>query len=215
MQVRRTRTLAAGAEQPPALPFLYSTGQRSDKCVVCFRGLPRFGKTTPRASAVQRSRLASLSAWLRSAPGGIPRASSKASVARLFKRNLSANDCFPSLIAPKRSCCPITGPRRIRLRFEGCLFQVLHGPDWGPQKPALSVQVEAVCPGRFDQPTAGRQHPRGLNAAAAARRPDDCRSGSRQPRSLCGMIQSHHRIRELSDRLSIRYRLAESCNCAC
>jgi hypothetical protein len=51
--------------------------------VVYFRGLPRFGKTNPRASAAQRSRLANLSASLRSGPGGIRRATSKASAARV------------------------------------------------------------------------------------------------------------------------------------
>jgi hypothetical protein len=56
---------------------------------VYFRGLPRFAKINPRASAVQRSRLAHLSASLRSGPGAIRRASSSASAARLSQSSLS------------------------------------------------------------------------------------------------------------------------------
>src|ERR1700752_4307248 len=58
---------------------------------VYFRGLPRFAKITPRASAAHRSRLASLSASLRSTPGGISRACSKASTARKSRSDLSVD----------------------------------------------------------------------------------------------------------------------------
>jgi hypothetical protein len=68
------------------------------RCELYFRGLPRFAKINPRASAVQRSRLANLSASLRSRPGGICRASSKASAARISQSSLSGNRCVSLLI---------------------------------------------------------------------------------------------------------------------
>ena len=46
-----------------------------------FRGLPRFAEINPWLSAVLRSRPAFLSASVRGAPGGISRASSRASIA--------------------------------------------------------------------------------------------------------------------------------------
>jgi hypothetical protein len=72
---------------------------------VYFRGLPRFAKTNPRASAAHRSRLASLSASLRSRLGGIRRASSKAYAARVSQSSLSVERCVSLLIAPRSSCC--------------------------------------------------------------------------------------------------------------
>jgi hypothetical protein len=68
------------------------------RCELYFRGLPRFAKINPRASAVQRSRLANLSASLRSRPGGICRASSKASAARISQSSLSGDRCVSLLI---------------------------------------------------------------------------------------------------------------------
>lgn len=69
---------------PAARNTIYATAfvQPGERHGAYFGGLPRFAKTNPRASAVQRSRLANLSASLRSGPGGIWRASSKASAAR-------------------------------------------------------------------------------------------------------------------------------------
>jgi hypothetical protein len=72
---------------------------------VYFRGLPRLAKINPRASAVQRSRLANLSASLRSRPGGIRRASSKASAARMSQSSLSGERFVSLLIAPQSSRC--------------------------------------------------------------------------------------------------------------
>jgi hypothetical protein len=69
------------------------------------RGLPRFAKINPRVSAVQRSWLANLSASLRSGPGGIRRASSKASAARLSQSRLSGRCGVSLLIAPRSSRC--------------------------------------------------------------------------------------------------------------
>ena len=69
-----------------------------------FRGLPRFATINPRASAAHRSRLANLSASLRSGPGGIRRASSKASAARASKSRLSIERCVSLLIAAQSSC---------------------------------------------------------------------------------------------------------------
>src|SRR5580698_9057238 len=60
---------------------------------IYFGGLPRFAKVNPRESAVQRSRLASLSASLRSGPGGIRRARSSASAARISESILSGDRC--------------------------------------------------------------------------------------------------------------------------
>ncbi len=70
--------------RPAARNNLYATAfvQPGERHVAYFRGLPRFAKTRPRESAVHRSRPANLSASLRSGPGGIRRASSKASAAR-------------------------------------------------------------------------------------------------------------------------------------
>jgi hypothetical protein len=70
-----------------------------------FRGLPRFPKINPRASAVQRSWLANLSASLRSGPGGIMRASSKASAARLSQSSLPSKRGVSLLMAPESSRC--------------------------------------------------------------------------------------------------------------
>jgi hypothetical protein len=69
-----------------ALPFIH------------FRGRPRFAKTRPCESAVQRSRLASLSASLRSGPGGNMRACSKASAARISQSILSDPFCVSLLM---------------------------------------------------------------------------------------------------------------------
>jgi hypothetical protein len=71
---------------------------------VYFGGLPRFGKTTPRESAAHRSRLANLSASLRSGPGGIRRASSKASTARVPQSYLPVERRVSLSIAPQSSC---------------------------------------------------------------------------------------------------------------
>jgi hypothetical protein len=49
--------------------------------LIYFRGLPRFAEINPSPSAVLRSRPAFLSASVRCAPGGISRASSRASAA--------------------------------------------------------------------------------------------------------------------------------------
>ena len=73
------------------------------RCGFYFRGLPRFAKINPRASAVQRSRLANFSASLRSGPGGIMRASSKASAARLSHSSLPGRRCVSMLIASQSS----------------------------------------------------------------------------------------------------------------
>jgi hypothetical protein len=67
-------------------PISYEPSKCRD---VYFRGLPRFAKINPRASAVQRSRLATLSASLRSGPGAIRRASSSASAARVSQSSRS------------------------------------------------------------------------------------------------------------------------------
>jgi hypothetical protein len=69
------------------------------------RGLPRFAKINPGASAAQRSWLANLSAWLRSGPGGIRRASSKASAAKLSQSRLSGGRGVSLLIDPQSSRC--------------------------------------------------------------------------------------------------------------
>lgn len=71
---------------------------------VYFGGLPRFAKTNPRASAAHRSRLANLSASLRSGPGGIRRASSKASTARVPQSYLPVERRVSLSIAPQSSC---------------------------------------------------------------------------------------------------------------
>jgi hypothetical protein len=78
-----------------------STGQTPQ---VYFGGLPRFAKTNPRASAAHRSRLANLSASLRSGPGGIRRASSKASTARVPQSYLPVERRVSLSIAPQSSC---------------------------------------------------------------------------------------------------------------
>jgi hypothetical protein len=91
--------LPGSAEYPPHNCVLYLGKPHGGY----FRGLPRFGKTNPHASAVQRSRLANLSASLRSGPGGIRRASSKASVARVSQSSLSVERCVSLLIAPQSS----------------------------------------------------------------------------------------------------------------
>ena len=62
-----------------------------------FGGRPRFATTRPRASAAQRSKLANLSASLRSGPGGITRASSKASTARVSQSYLPVERCVSLL----------------------------------------------------------------------------------------------------------------------
>jgi hypothetical protein len=73
---------------------------------VYFRGLPRLAKTSPRASAVQRSWLANLRASLRSGPGGIRRASSKASAARLSQSSLAGKRGVSLLITSQSSRFP-------------------------------------------------------------------------------------------------------------
>jgi len=78
-----------------------STGQTPQ---VHFGGLPRFAKTNPRASAAHRSRLANLSASLRSGPGGIRRASSKASTARVPQSYLPVERRVSLSITPQSSC---------------------------------------------------------------------------------------------------------------
>jgi hypothetical protein len=70
-----------------------------------FRGLPRFAKISPRASAVHRSWLANLRASLRSGPGGSNRASSKASAARLSQSSLSGERRVSLPIALQSSRC--------------------------------------------------------------------------------------------------------------
>jgi hypothetical protein len=59
--------------------------------------------TRPRASAAQRSRLASLSASLRSGPGGMTRASSRASTARVSQSYLPVERCVSLLITAQFS----------------------------------------------------------------------------------------------------------------
>jgi len=74
---------AEGPADTKLVPPAARNNLQPGECHVAYlRVLPRFAKTSPRASAVQRSRLANLSASLRSGPGGIWRASSKASAAR-------------------------------------------------------------------------------------------------------------------------------------
>jgi hypothetical protein len=58
-----------------------------------FGGLPRLANVNPRESAEQRSRLARLRASLRSGPGGIRRARSNASAARISQSILSGERC--------------------------------------------------------------------------------------------------------------------------
>ena len=72
---------------------------------VYLRGLPRFAKVNPRASAVQRSWLANFSASLRSGPGGIRRASSKASAASLSQSRLPGRRGVSMFIVPQSSRC--------------------------------------------------------------------------------------------------------------
>jgi len=56
---------------------------------IYLRGLPRLANTSPRSSAVQRRELANLRASLRSGPGAIWRACSKASAAATSQSNRS------------------------------------------------------------------------------------------------------------------------------
>jgi hypothetical protein len=63
-----------------------------------FRGRPRFAKTRPCESAVLRSWPASLSASLRSGPGGNRRARSNASAARISRSTLSGPLCVSLLM---------------------------------------------------------------------------------------------------------------------
>ena len=91
--------------RPAARNNLYATAfvQPGERHVAYFRGLPRFAKTSPCESAVHRSRPANLSASLRSGPGGIRRASSKASAARLSQASLSDEYCASLFIALQSS----------------------------------------------------------------------------------------------------------------
>jgi hypothetical protein len=92
-----------------------------------FRGLPRFAKVNPRASAEQRSWLAHLRASLRSGPGAITRASSNASAAAISQSTLSGELCVSLLIARSnflrqlepvgKSAKPDLGSRELK-RFE-------------------------------------------------------------------------------------------------
>jgi hypothetical protein len=68
---------------------------------VYFRARPRLAKTNPRASAAQRSWPANLRASLRSGPGGIWRASSRASAATWSQSSLASQRCVSLLIAPQ------------------------------------------------------------------------------------------------------------------
>jgi len=77
----------------------------------------------PRASAVQRSWLANLSASLRSEPGGIRRASSKTSAARLSQSSLSSRRCVSLLIAPQSSrCLDLSKPFDSKTLISAMLF---------------------------------------------------------------------------------------------
>jgi hypothetical protein len=60
---------------------------------IYFGGLPRLANVSPRESAEQRSRLARFRASLRSGPGGIRRARSNASAARISQSILSGERC--------------------------------------------------------------------------------------------------------------------------
>jgi hypothetical protein len=93
--------------RPAASNNLYATAfvQPGERHVAYFRGLPRFAKTSPCESAVHRSRPANLSASLRSGPGGIRRASSKASAARLSQSRLSGRCGVSMFIVPQSSRC--------------------------------------------------------------------------------------------------------------
>jgi hypothetical protein len=92
--------VSAGPRRSAAVQWI-----RGNRRGVYFRGLPRLGTTNPRASAVDRSWPANLSASLRSGPWGIWRASSKASVARLSQASLSDEYCVSLFIALQISGC--------------------------------------------------------------------------------------------------------------
>jgi hypothetical protein len=69
--------------------------RRQETCFwrIYFGGLPRLANVSPRESAEQRSRLARLRASLRSGPGGIRRARSNASAARISESILLGERC--------------------------------------------------------------------------------------------------------------------------
>jgi hypothetical protein len=89
------------APGPAAYLRLAQPGKRRR---VYFGGLPRLANTSPRESAAHRSRLANLSASFRSGPGGISRASSKASTARVPQSYRPVERCVSLSIAPQSSC---------------------------------------------------------------------------------------------------------------
>jgi hypothetical protein len=105
--LRRRSVPIVGSDAPPLVfstkPVAPVLPTAKARCGIYFRGLPRFANINPRASAVQRSWLANLSASLRSGPGGIRRASSNASAARLSQSSLSGRCCVSLLIAPQGS----------------------------------------------------------------------------------------------------------------
>ena len=68
-----------------------------------FGGLPRLANVSPRESAEQRSKLARLSASLRSGPGGIRRARSNASAARISQSIRSGERCVSLFIVQLNS----------------------------------------------------------------------------------------------------------------
>jgi hypothetical protein len=105
--------LSAGPRRSAAVPWI-----RGNRRGVYFCGLPRLGKTNPRASAVNRSWLANLSASLRSGPGGIWRASSKASVARLSQASLSDVFLCSSLCrSPAALTCEVLSHSKTLMRL--------------------------------------------------------------------------------------------------
>jgi hypothetical protein len=109
-RAHRTRAIATcGCRGNWKLKYGLRTCQRAARFELAnalyFRGLPRFAKINPRASAVHRSWLADLRASLRSGPGGSNRASSKASAARLSQSSLSGERRVSLPIALQSSRC--------------------------------------------------------------------------------------------------------------
>ena len=119
----RSEAFAGVAEGNPATPAgsKQTISRSSTKCNhqtrrpwiyfgrIHFGGRPRFAKINPRESAEQRSRLARLSASLRSGPGGIVRARSNASAARISQSILSGERCVSLFMVQL-----IANSRRVR-----------------------------------------------------------------------------------------------------
>jgi hypothetical protein len=139
-----------------------STGQTPQ---IYFGGLPRFAKSNPCASATHRSKLANLSASLRSGPGGIRRASSRASTARVPQSYLPAErrvslliaprvPASSLLIAPRAPACQLVSFRIIDSRDSGLSdvysrsavrHAVLLSTQSQTIKATLVVSVDAIC----------------------------------------------------------------------